>query len=548
MSITTLFQQTHHLQSFAVALSIFNLIAFLWLTCTVWLNGDRQSVIARVGVVGLSLSASFFFIQALLIYAPLNQEGGLFSADFLWHLIWLPALGVPYIWFIIGLYYAALMNDKWRPRRPILLFISALLGCCVLGLLIVNRTTFTFQDTVLLLGYSDVVGHANVSLFSPVIWLPLLFLLYVTFCAIGPWFTPSRIGRIMRVLWSAVVGETQGSGKAKDMRGRVKRSLRHRLVDAFWTDHVNIEEFKEPELSWHLARPVLLLAALLMVGLTLSLGALGVWAVFRWLALHQGGHQVVLQPSKLDAIPLPLLGLDIYATGLVAVIVLLIGYSVVRHGVLIERPLARRGFFEQWRGIVIVATTIALFIALLVELTESSLGSLLLITSLATGTYALFTWSGYTAHDRYTVLLAPFLRSTNVRRWLNTDLQKTEQSMEMLFSHLCKEVLEVRCASLVLLSGPVRRSFTYQWSILDRPEEITEQEKVRAGQAQGTGQAQAVVHTAMRRQADDIHPYETQALYRNGGAYRIRMTLQGLPTICWVLPLYDELGLVAKLY
>jgi two-component sensor histidine kinase len=276
-----------------------------------------------------------------------------------------------------------------------------------------------------------------------------------------------------------------------------------------------------------------------MLGLTLSLGALGVWAVLRWLTSHQDGHGVL--PARLNAVPLNLLALDIYATGLVALAILLIGYSIVRHGVLIERPLARRGFFEQWRGIVIVATTIAVFIALLVELTESSLGSLLLITSLATGTYALFTWSSYTAHDRYTALLAPFLRSTNVHHWLNTDLQKTQQSMGMLFSHLCKEVLEVRCASLVLLSGPVRRSFTYQWSILDQPEEIIEQEKAR-------GMGARSVPTLLKQQSDDIHPYGTQTLHRNGEAYRIRMTLQGVTTICWVLPLYDELGLVAKLY
>jgi signal transduction histidine kinase len=31
-------------------------------------------------------------------------------------------------------------------------------------------------------------------------------------------------------------------------------------------------------------------------------------------------------------------------------------------------------------------------------------------------------------------------------------------------------------------------------------------------------------------------------------AYRVRMILQGLPTIGWVLPIYDDLGLVAKLY
>jgi signal transduction histidine kinase len=567
MSITALFQQAHLLQSLAVALSIFNLIAFLWLACTVWLNGDRQSMIARVGVIGLGLSALFFFIHALLVSAPLSQDSGLFSTDFLWHLIWLPALGVPYIWFIIGLYYAVLMNEKWRHQRPILLFVSALLGCCVLSLLIANRRIFTFRGTLLLLGYGDTLGNTDVGLFSPIIWLPVLFLFYVTFCASGPWFTPSRMGRLLLVLWSAMTGRAQGTesargagsvqntgsaqgaGSAQGTTPAGKGSLRHRLADAFWTDQVSIEELEEPELSWHMARPGLLLAALLMVGLTFSLGAVGVLAILHWLASHEGGHE--LSTAKLNTVPVNLLGLDIYATGLVAVVVLLIGYSIVRHGILIERPLARRGFFEQWRGIVIVATTIAIFIALLVELTGSSLGSLLIITSLATGTYALFTWSSYTAHDRYIALLAPFLRSTNVRHWLNTDLHKTEQSMETLFSHLCQEVLEVRCASLVLLSGPVRRSFTYQWSILDRPEEIIEQDKARAGQMQGVGEAKALGRAKGTGQAQGTgqgQALSAPTMDRNGGAYRIRMTLQGLPTICWVLPLYDELGLVAKLY
>src|SRR5262249_12475912 len=188
-----------------------------------------------------------------------------------------------------------------------------------------------------------------------------------------------------------------------------------------------------------------------------------VWAVIRWLALHRRGDEVVLSPGKLNTLPLPLLGLDTYATGLVAVIVLLIGYSVVRYGVLIERPLARRGFFEQWRGIAIVATLVAILIALLVAVTESSLGSLLLITCLATGAYALFTWSGYTAHDRYIALLSPFVRSTAQLYWLNTDLPRTELDLEHLFFHLCHDVLGVECAYLAVLTGSVRRSFSYRW-------------------------------------------------------------------------------------
>jgi signal transduction histidine kinase len=526
MAVLILLQQTHLLQMCLVALSVFNLVAFLWLTCTVWLSGNRQSVITCVGIVGLGLSAVFFFIHSLLIVSPLDQDAGLLSINFLWHLIWFPAVGVPYIWFVIGLHYAVLMNEQWRRRRPVLLCVSALLGLCVLGLLIVNRVTFTFRGTILLLGYSDVLGHVDVHFFSPVIWLPVLFLIYVTFCAIGPWFTPSRMKSLLWVLWLFLI------------KRRYEGSLRNRLVDAFWTDKVDRGQLQELEFSWHLARPGLLLAALLMVGLTVSLGALGVWAVFYWLALHQEEASIVLPAGKLSAIPTELLALDIYATGLVALVMLLIGYSIVRHGVLIERPLARRGFFEQWRGVVIVATIVATFISLLVQVTASSLGPLLLITSLATGIYALFTWSSYTAHDRYIALLAPFLRSTNVRHWLNTDLQKTEKSMEVLFSHLCEDVLEVRCALLVLLSGPVRRCFAYQWPIQDQPLEIIEQEKVRS----------AHLPAVSKRQVKGTQPLETSVPARSGAAYRIRVTLQGITTIAWVLPLYDELGLVAKLY
>ena len=73
MSLVTFLEPTHLFQTVALALSIFNLVAFLWLAMTVWLNGDRRGWIARLGVVGLGLSAFFFFIHALLIAEPLTQ-------------------------------------------------------------------------------------------------------------------------------------------------------------------------------------------------------------------------------------------------------------------------------------------------------------------------------------------------------------------------------------------------------------------------------------------------------------------------------------------
>ncbi|GAC1618028.1 MAG: hypothetical protein NVS4B11_07740 [Ktedonobacteraceae bacterium] len=514
MELRTFLEPANLLQTIVLALSIFNLIAFLWLAFTVWLNGNRGRLIVRVGVVGLGLSALFFFLHALLISGPLSQAAGLVTPDFLWHLIWLPALGVPYIWFVIGLHYAALINQGWRRRRPALLLFSGLLGCSVFVLLILNQSIFTFLGTIRLLAYGDVPEPENIGILSPLVLLPILFLCYVTFCAIGPWFTPTRVGRLLRVLQHA--------------RMKNERSLRQRLADAFWDDHVQVDLLEEPVLSWHLARPGLLVAALLMVGLTTCLGILGVWSMIAW--LQHGGNVDIVIPANISTFPLNLIILDIIATGFVALIILLLGYSIVRHGILIERPLARRGFFEQWRGIVIVATTISMFIAFFVALTHSNLGGLLLITSLATAAYALFTWSSYTAHDRYISMLGPFLRSANLRHWLQTDVEKTEQSMEDLFFHLCHDVLEVQCARLVVLTGSVKRSFTYRWPLFDSRDEDSE----------------ALV---LAKAISQMHTLKNDAmLLTKHTPTRMRMTLQGQSIICWVLPIYDELGVVATFY
>jgi signal transduction histidine kinase len=529
MSPQTFFAPEHVFQTIAVALSIFNLVTFLWLALTVWLNGDRRSWVARMGVVGLALSALFFYIHALLIYEPLNESGQEFlTSDFLWHLIWLPAIGVPYIWFAIGLHYASLINEGWRRRRPVLLVSSGILGCLVFLLLIANRSTFTFSGSLLLLAYGSIAGATSGGLLSPVVWLPVLFLCYVTFCAIAPWLTLGRISR----LWSTL------------FRVRGFFPLMQALADAFWDDPTDVEQLEEPALSWHLARPGLFLAALFMVGLTTTLAVISISSLVGWFRHQQQPISTI--PQSLTAIPLNLMALDMVSVGAVALIILLVGYSVVRHGILIERPLARRGFFEQWRGIVIVATTVAILIVLLVNLTSSKLGGLLLITTLATAAYALFTWSSYTARDRYIAMLGQFLRTTNSHHWLNTDLQKTEQSLESLFFHLCHDVLAVQCARLTILSGPIRRTFNYRWPATatdDALVEISQPDSLRAERADqlstSIGQRPALKPRRQGRKPGEAH---------NPAPRRARITLNGKRMICWILPIHDELGLVAMLY
>ncbi len=526
MSLQALLNPAHVLQTSVLALSIFDLTAFLWLAVTVWLNGDRRAGIVRLGVVGLGLSALFFFIHAILISSPLTPSSSFLSLDFWWRMIWLPALGVPYLWFAIGLHYAALINSRWRKRRPLLLSLSGALGLIVLLLLVFNRDTFTYVDALRLLSYSDAFEDIGPGLLSPLLLIPILFLIYVTFCAIGPWFTSGRISRLLKILWRALL-----PGHKARANGH-KGSLRRELMEAFWDDPTDVEMLEEPLLSWHLARPGLLLAALLMVGLTTTLGVLVAQSMLNWFGY--GVKPPDLLPSTAlppnSPVPFNLLILDLLATGAVALVILLIGYSIVRHGVLIERPLARRGFFEQWRGIVIVATLVAILIALLVALTQSSLGGLLLITCLATVAYALFTWSGYTAHDRYVALLGPFVRSTSQRHWLNTDLPKTELELEHLFFHLCHDVLAVQCAYLSVMTGAERRSFSYRW-----PAHLAPDPQWSRSPRRVSGELQSA-------QLEKIGAMSAQS------GRRIQIYVNDQPMVVWIVPIYNERGLAATLY
>lgn len=522
----TFFTPAHFLQISALALSIFDLTAFLWLTATVWLNGNRRAGIVRLGVLGLGLSTVFFFIHSLLISSPVYSSFP--SLDFWWRLIWLPGLGVPYIWFAIGLYYAAVINSIWQRRRPLMLVLSGVLGLTVAVLLLLNRDILTFYGTLQLFSSGNGFQAVGSNRLFSLMLIPILFLIYVTFCAIGPWSTVGRISRICRIIWRTLFGrESSTSGP--------RLSFYTKLMEAFWDDPVDVELLEEPLLSWHLARPGLLLAALLMVGLTTTLSVIIIASVLDWLGYRlyflEWSFSVV--GTTISPVPPGILFLDLLATGSVAIVILLIGYSIVRHGVLIERPLPRRGFFEQWRGIVFVSTLVALMISLMVELTHSSLGALLLITCLATVAYALFTWSSYTAHDRYVSLLGPFMRNTNQRHWLNTDLPKTEQDLEHLFFHLCHDVLAVQFAYLSVVAGAVRRSFSYRWPVDFLPGPEWDRPLRNLGSD----------FRIPRLWQGEHEPARAETLAR-----RVQIYPNGRPMLIWILPIYNERGLAATLY
>ena len=70
----------------AIAISVFNLMIYLWLGLTVLLNGNRQSRVTWVGGIGLLAAALFFLCHGALVGA--GVPGGPSPVDVWWRLAW----------------------------------------------------------------------------------------------------------------------------------------------------------------------------------------------------------------------------------------------------------------------------------------------------------------------------------------------------------------------------------------------------------------------------------------------------------------------------
>jgi signal transduction histidine kinase len=143
--------------------------------------------------------------------------------------------------------------------------------------------------------------------------------------------------------------------------------------------------------------------------------------------------------------------------------VLMVGWAVVRQGVLVERRLPQRGFLGHWRGTVLVAGVVACMVAGLSFIEPESLPAMLVLTTLMATAYALFTWQSYAAHDRFLAQLRPFVDSLTAGSAgrLAASPGDVEQAIEALFTSLCRDVLEASRGRLVLTAGHLRRTFTY---------------------------------------------------------------------------------------
>lgn len=445
----------HLLQSavaqLAIACSVFSLTTYLWLGVTVLLIGNRGSRVTWLSGIGLLTAALFFLCHGALVGAGVPQ--GPSPVDVWWRLAWVPAFAAPILWAATGMHYVGLTESgplTRRLRRPALIAVGAL-GCVALLLALLSLPAIGhYGDFIWLLGASLRLGGARTSPPPTSPLLPVLALAFITYmiaCALLPW--ASLAVRRLRPLPvpSAASASTSGSGMGPAAQSGAE------LWDA--AD------------AWSRARPALLGASLCMIVAGAVAAVVGVAAsVGQESVTRAGASQVgpILVPASPPGhVPLVLVAADLIVQVALAGLGLLLGWAVVRQGVLVERQLPQRGFFRQWRGTAAVALVLAGVVSWMAYVAPEALPYLLVLVTLFTGTYALFTWQTYGEHDRLLRQLRPFAASLSVGHagWLASDTGEVERSVEALFASLCRDVLGAAWGRLSLSAGRLHRTFAY---------------------------------------------------------------------------------------
>jgi hypothetical protein len=425
----------------AIAISVFNLMIYLWLGLTVLLNGNRQSRVTWVGGIGLLAAALFFLCHGALVGA--GVPAGPAPVDIWWRLAWAPAFIAPFLWAATGLRYADL-TGAWRRMRAPALYIVAALGLLAALLTIPAWSAIAnYGDFIRLLDASLRLRHAApppAARTPALLMLALALVIYVAACACLPWISLALIQRREPTQPQPVPPAPARGGDG---------GLLWNATDA-----------------WRRSRRALFLASLCMLFTGAVVALIG---LLTFIAARRASISLVpvgfslLPPTAHGHVPLPLVATDLVTQLALAGVGLTVGWAVVRQGILIERRLPQRGFLSHWRGMTAAAALLSLVVAGMAAIESEGLPELLVLVALVTCAYALFTWQSYIAHDHLLTQLRPFVASlTNSHAgWLAADPLEVERSAEALFTSLCHDVLQASRGRLSITVGRQRRVLTY---------------------------------------------------------------------------------------
>jgi len=393
-----------------MALSLFNAILLIWLGLTVLLNAERRGRPRAAGAPrsprwgiwvaggGLLLGGAFFVSHsALLGHGPSYVSRGM---DFWWHVGWIPVVALPFVWYVMMLWYAGFWEQQDTPlrRRHRLWFVlSVVLAAGLMGLLLFAAALPPFwQMANLKLAAPPSLGGVSL-----LIWI---YPLYVLLC-----------------IALSVDALRRPGPSARAMGDLARRRAR----------------------PWLMATSV----TLLLVGLLVT------WVVV-WIAVgaRQGGRG-----SDYAGLALTVGQFDLIISALISGAIILLGQAVVSYEVFTGKTLPRRGLVRHWRRALILAAGYSGVVGWASTVQLRPIYSLLLTALLMVAFYGLLVWRSYAERERYIEHLRPFVASQQLyerllARSTGSDVGKVDVGIP--FAALCQDVLGTRLAYLAAV-GPL---------------------------------------------------------------------------------------------
>lgn len=193
------------------------------------------------------------------------------------------------------------------------------------------------------------------------------------------------------------------------------------------------------------ARPWLIAASLVLLGVSLTVGVMAAWFLNR----SQGLEIPVAPEQTLVANTV----FDLLTSALLAVATVLVGQAIVSYEVFTGKTLPRGGLFRHWRNSLILATGYGALVSASLELPVRPIYHLLLATVLMTVFYALMGWRSYAEREESMERLRPFVTSQRLYERLLTPTAPLDVDASAPFQALCEDILGARVAYLASLGA-----------------------------------------------------------------------------------------------
>ena len=380
-----------------MAVSLFNAILLLWLGITVLLNSDMRSLGIWAASGGLMLGSVFFFAHTAIVGRGVIYLGWL-STLFWWTVAMIPAIILPYAWYIIMLWYSGFWNGedstlRRRQKRWLILVSTGL----VLGLFSL------FAGTLLLISSSPQFFNLRMFMRWTIAGIPLLAAAYSAYVVLCIGLSLDAVRR---------------PGPSRRAMGNLARQR---------------------------ARPWLMAASLSLLIVSFVVMGTVVWLVQD--VQQRTFYDIFLEYSN------RFFWIDLFVSALIGFSIVMLGQAIVSYEVFTGKTLPRRGLSRHWRNTILLGAAYGLFVGGSMALNLRPLYVLMATAVLMTLFFALFAWSSYAERERYIAQLRPFIASNRLYDQLLTQSTPTELNIEPAFHALCFDILYARLAYLAAL-GP----------------------------------------------------------------------------------------------